>query len=66
MNNCKFKHFIVKIQKEKERFWVFPFERINMYEYYAYVLNDIKNQNINIKDKIKIDLRHVLDTKMWD
>ena len=64
MKNCKFHHFIVKIQMENERFWVFPVEKITKFEYYALVLNEIKNKNMKLKDKIKIDLREVIDTKL--
>lgn len=65
MNNNKFKHFIVKIEKNKERFWVFPIEKINTFEYNCIVLNNLKkNKEIPIKSKIKVDLRNVIDTKL--
>ena len=62
MKKCKFGHFIVKIKRDNIRFWVFPIERLNVFEYNGIVLNNLKNYPI--KSKIKFDLRRVLDTKL--
>ena len=62
MKKCKFGHFIVKIKRDNIRFWVFPIERLNVFEYTAIVLNNLPNYKL--KSKIKIDLRKVLDSRL--